>query len=111
MRSRLRNLAASIQPPGRVAADGTAPARAQGMLGLILIGLVAFLLVSVAVPLVLWTLAMETQNERAAAAAAPASSARLRLAHGHLTLHRLVAKARPGDEEDGGDAFTVLWLA
>jgi DNA mismatch repair protein MutS2 len=29
----------------------------------------------------------------------------------HLTLHRLVAKARAADEEDGGDAFTVFWLA
>jgi len=51
------------------------------MLGLILIGLVAVLLVSVGMPLVLWTLAMETLNERAAAAAAPTSSARLRLVH------------------------------
>lgn len=28
----------------------------------------------------------------------------------HLGAHRFVARARPADEEDGGDAFTVFWL-
>jgi DNA mismatch repair protein MutS2 len=28
----------------------------------------------------------------------------------HLAAHRFVARARPADEEDGGDAFTVFWL-
>jgi len=28
----------------------------------------------------------------------------------HLTLSKLVDRARPADSEDGGDAFTVLWL-
>lgn len=29
----------------------------------------------------------------------------------HLTMHRFVAKARPADEDQGGDAFTVFWIA
>jgi DNA mismatch repair protein MutS2 len=29
----------------------------------------------------------------------------------HLTLSKLIDRARPADPDDGGDAFTVLWLA
>jgi DNA mismatch repair protein MutS2 len=29
----------------------------------------------------------------------------------HLAAHRFVASARPADEDQGGDAFTVLWTA
>jgi DNA mismatch repair protein MutS2 len=29
----------------------------------------------------------------------------------HLDAHRFVARARPADDADGGDAFTVFWLA
>jgi DNA mismatch repair protein MutS2 len=27
----------------------------------------------------------------------------------HLGAHPLIAKARPADNDEGGDAFTVLW--
>jgi DNA mismatch repair protein MutS2 len=29
----------------------------------------------------------------------------------HLGSHRFVARARPADEDDGGDAFTIFWIA
>jgi len=29
----------------------------------------------------------------------------------HLGAHRFVARARPADEGDGGDAFTIFWIA
>jgi hypothetical protein len=51
------------------------------MLALLLLGLAATLLVTIGMPLVLWTLSMETLRERAAVSAGPRSSARLRLVH------------------------------
>jgi hypothetical protein len=29
----------------------------------------------------------------------------------HLGAHPLIAKAQPADDDQGGDAFTVLWTA
>jgi DNA mismatch repair protein MutS2 len=29
----------------------------------------------------------------------------------HLAAHRFVEKSRPGEQDEGGDAFTVLWIA
>jgi hypothetical protein len=29
----------------------------------------------------------------------------------HLGAHRLVERARPGGDDEGGDAFTVFWTA